>query len=201
MKKKRVEKLSVHDINKSSNVDISHSINKIKENEIKYTIIIVILFMMLFFVIGYVSLRLKTISFFDYSSNFNGAYVSLSSNVITLDEDDKMSDDLGLTLDGINLELNNTISEDYNYKIVFVEDEEMKNKCHCSSDLFNIEDIRYSIDGLNVKSFTKDNMLITTGYLGMGKKDKINLKIWLDKNSQSIGHFHGKIYFEKIEED
>ena len=44
-------------------------------------------------------------------------------------------------------------------------------------------------------------MLLTTGYLEMGKKDKINLKIWLDKNSQSSGHFHGRIFFEKIEED
>lgn len=201
MRKKKIEKLNIHDINKNNSKDISHTINKIKENEWKYMVILVAFFMTLFFVIGYVSLRVKTLSFFDYTSDFNGAYVSLSSNVITLDENDKMSDCMGLSSSGIDLVFQNTINEDFNYKIILVEDLDMKNKCGCSSEGFNIQDIRYSLNGSTVKSLSNQNMLLTTGYLEMGKKDKINLKIWLDKNSQSSGHFHGRIFFEKIEED
>ena len=39
------KKLSSNDINKNSSIQVSHSINKIKENELKYTIILVIIFM------------------------------------------------------------------------------------------------------------------------------------------------------------
>lgn len=201
MRKKKNEKLNIHDINKNNSKDISHTINKIKENEWKYMMILVLFFMTLFFVIGYVSLKIKTLSFFDYMSDFNGAYVSLSSNVITLDENDKMSDIMGLNSNGIDLVFQNTINEDYNYKIILIEDFDLKNRCGCSSEGFNISDIRYSLDESTVKNLSGQNMLLTTGYLEMGKKDKINLKIWLDKNSQSLGHFHGRIFFEKIEED
>ena len=201
MKKRKKEKLSINDINKNSGKNISHSINKIKENEKKYTIILVMFFMTLFLIIGYVSLRVKTFSLIDYSNDLSGAYVSLSSSVITLSEDDKISNNLGLVSDGIYLNLQNRIDNDYNYKIMLAEDDEIKNICGCSNELFNVEDIRYSIDGKTVKSISKNNMLITTGFLKMGGKDKINLKIWIDENSHSVGHFHGKIYFEKIEED
>ena len=201
MRKKKSEKFGVHDINKSSSKDISHTINKIKENETKYTIILVIFFMTLFFVIGYVSLRVKTISILDYSSDFNSAYVSLSSSVITLDDNDIMSDSMGLASNGINLSFHNTVSKDLNYKLILVEDDDMKRICGCSSDLFNIENIRYSIDGKTVKGISKDSMLLTTGFLEMGKNDNINIKIWLADNSLNSGHFHGRIYFEKIEEN
>lgn len=201
MKKKKAEKFSIHDINKSNSKELSHTISKIKENETKYTIILVVFFMTLFLVIGYVSLRIKTISLLDYSSDFNSAYVSLSSSVITLDDNDKMSDNMGLASSGINLSFHNSVNEDLNYKLILVEDDDMKKVCGCSSDLFNIENIRYSIDGKTVKSISKDSMLITTGFLEMGKNDNINIKIWLADNDQSSGHFHGRIYFEKIEED
>ena len=76
----------------------------------------------------------------------------------------------------------------------------MKRICGCSSESFDIDDIRYSIDGKIVKKISKESMLITTGFLEMGKTDNMNIKIWLDENSQSLGHFHGRVYFEKIDD-
>ena len=45
MRKKKIEKLNIHDINKNNSKDISHTINKIKENEWKYMVILVAFFM------------------------------------------------------------------------------------------------------------------------------------------------------------
>lgn len=199
-KKIRGVKLKKQDVNKNNGKDISHTISKIQDNERKYTIILVVFFMAIFFIIGFVSLRIRTSSFFEYSNNFNGAYLSLTSRVVFLDQSSKVDDSVGLLSDGENLVIYNTTNEDINYKIILVEDYDLEKECGCSNNSFNKNDIKFSIDGKNVRTFSSEEMVITTGFLEMGKKENINLKIWIDHNSMNIGHFHGKVLFEKIED-
>lgn len=198
-KKNKKDKLKVEDIEKNTSKDISHTIFKIKENERKYTVLLVVFFLLLFFVIGFISLRIKTKNFYELSDNLTGAYLSSSSRTIILDSDNKMSDGDGLLSSPYEIKINNTTKEAINYKVVFVEDSELKRKCGCTSEGFNISDIRYSLDGKTVSSFVGNEMIISTGYLDIGKSDTIDLRIWLDSNSQNNGHFHGEILFEKIE--
>ena len=49
--KKKKNKLKIEDVNRNSAKNVSHTINKIKSNERKYTIILVFIFMILFIVI------------------------------------------------------------------------------------------------------------------------------------------------------
>ena len=52
-KKIRGVKLKSDDINKNTGRDISHTISKIQANEKKYTIILVLVFMAIFFTISF----------------------------------------------------------------------------------------------------------------------------------------------------
>ena len=199
-KKIRGVKLKIQDVNKNTGKNISHTISKIQDNERKYTFILVIFFMLLFFVIGYLSLKAKNTNFFNYSNNINGAYLSLSSKVVFLGEKNKISDNNGLLSDGIDISFYNTTDEDINYKLILVDDTDLGILCGCKNEMFDKNYIRFSIDGVNVKRFFNNEMVITTGYLEMGKTANINLKMWQDINSLNTGHFHGKVIFEKMED-
>ena len=54
-----IKKLQKSDINKNSSSQVSHTIRKIKENEAKYTAVLVLVFMASFCVIGYFTLRVN----------------------------------------------------------------------------------------------------------------------------------------------
>ena len=78
MKKIRGVKLKAEDINKNTGKDISHTISKIQANERKYTIILIIFFVSLFFVVGYFSLRVNTDGLFNYQVNDEKKYNFIS---------------------------------------------------------------------------------------------------------------------------
>ena len=78
--------------------------------------------------------------------------------------------------------------------------QELKKICKCSSEGFKTSDIRFSIDGKNVKKFPEEENVITTGFLEAGKTDSIKIRIWLDSNSNYTGHFHGQFKFKEIED-
>lgn len=198
-KKIRQIKMKANDINKNTGRDITHTVNKIKANERKYTIILVIFFMTIFCFIGYISLRVKPIDLIEYSSSINNSYISSSSDIILLSEKDKKTDLEGLKSEEVEVVFKNATSNDINYKIIFVEDTEIKQICKCSSDEFNLKDIKFSIDGKKIKKFPEEENVITTGFLQAGKTDKIKIRIWIDSNSNYKGHFHGQFKFKEIE--
>ena len=199
-KKIRGVKIKASDINKNTGRDITHTVNKIKANERKYTIILVIFFMTIFCFVGYISLRIKPIELLDLSANSNSSYISSSSNVVVLSEKDKKIDSEGLKGEEVEVTFKNATIKDINYKIVFIEDTELKKICKCSSEGFKTSDIRFSIDGKNVKKLPEEENVITTGFLEAGKTDSIKIRIWLDSNSNYTGHFHGQFKFKEIED-
>ena len=102
----KLKKLSSNDINKNSSVQVSHSINKIKENELKYTIILVIIFMVVFAFAGYISLRVSN----DYINDkvFYNYNLAFSTNSVTLTNRNILSDENGLKSKGVNYTIKNS---------------------------------------------------------------------------------------------
>jgi preprotein translocase subunit SecG len=196
-KKIRGVKLKASDINRNNGKDISHTINKIKANERRYTIILVIVFIIIFLVIGYSALKSEVKKIYNNDSN-----LVIKSPLIKLSSGDVLSDEVGLKRENIKLKVSNNTGVDLNYRIVLKEDLDSKKKCGCDSNSFNIKNISYSLDGKTVRMFNNDLNVITTGMLKSYKTDNVNIKIWLNNIDNKDSHFHGKFIVEnmKIEE-
>ena len=77
------KKILQKDISRNSSIKITGTINKIKANERKYTICLVIIFMTLFTVIGYFTLKINVTKYDEYLKRGS---ITLYSKVVALDE-------------------------------------------------------------------------------------------------------------------
>ncbi len=199
-KKIRGVKLKVNDINKNTSKDISHTISKIQANERKYTFILAVVFLLIFCLIGFLSLRFNSEELVNYSDSISIASLSSSSKVVFLTNNNKLSDSAGLRSEACKINFFNNTMDDLNYKIVFVEDYDAKKKCGCFDSNFNLMDIKYSLDGKNIRSFSNNDGVITTGFLNPGQMDTIKLRIWISDKSINNGHIHGYFQIKKIDD-
>ena len=199
-KKIRGVKLKVNDINKNTSKDISHTISKIQANERKYTFILAVVFLLIFCLVGFLSLRFNSEELVNYSDSMNIASFSSSSKVVFLTDDNKLNDIDGLKSEVYNINFLNNTFDDLNYKIVFVEDYDTKTKCGCFDSSFSLMDIKYSLDGKNIRSFSSGDGVITTGFLSSGQMDTIKLRIWISDKSINSGHIHGYFQIKKIDD-
>ena len=190
--KREKKQLTKNDINRNSDKNISYSIKLMKKKERRYTFIFVILFLLLFSIIGYYSFKV------DYD-NFKGNYSFLNNYSLTLTSDDIMSDIDGIKKKGITIHYFNDSLEDSNYKIIYKKDVSFTKKCGCSDNTFNISDIRFSIDGISSNSFLNDEMIVTTKFIKANTMDSTNIKMWIDESIMSDSHYHGYFEYEKID--
>lgn len=193
---KKTTKLSAKDINKNTGANISYTINKIKANEKKYTSILVIIFMTLICVIAFLTFRINS----RYTNYLTDFHISDSSELIYLDESNKVNDIEGLKSRVYNISFSNLTDEELNYKIIYVEDNDSKIKCGCNYKELTKNDLKYSLDGKTIKKIQTDELVLTTGVLKRYESDNINIRLWIDENSDFIGHSHGYLTFEKIED-
>ena len=187
MAKKKVEHVN---INRNTSIEVSHTIRKIKENERKYTIILVIFFMLLIGIVGYNMLIIDSNNLYSdiKTASSNNSYVSLSSNDITLTNKNIMSDIDGLKSKKYLLSISNNTGKLKKYKIYFISNE--LDTCKCGNKVFNKSDIRYSIDE-EILSLKDD--LFVEGILKKNEKKNIVFNMWINDNI-SINeelHFHG----------
>ncbi len=184
-----------NEINKNSSIQLKHSISKIKANERKYTIILTTIFVALFTVIGYSTLKVDSSTLLN-NVNAKKIYrgISTSGRTITLTNDNIMNDVDGLNTENYVFKINNDSMNDYNYKIVLSEDEFATKQCECTNNIPK-ENIKYSLDGKTVKSFDNDDLIILRDFIEKGNKKTITLKIWLSNqtNNEIDNHMHAKI--------
>ena len=92
------KKLKQANINRNTSIEVSHTIKKIKENERKYTIILVIFFMIIIGIVGYNVLTIDNDELYSNikTASANSPYLSLSSTNITLTNKNIMSEKNGL---------------------------------------------------------------------------------------------------------
>ncbi len=184
------KKLKQANINRNTSIEVSHTIKKIKENERKYTIILVIFFMIIIGIVGYNVLTIDNDELYSNikTASANSPYLSLSSTNITLTNKNIMSEKNGLKSKKYAISIINNTDKVKQYKIYFVSDD--KDICTCGNKIFNKKSIRYSIDG-DVLSLDDD--LFIEGILRKNEKKDIVFSMWISdefKSNEEL-HFHG----------
>ncbi|MDY5874807.1 MAG: hypothetical protein SPJ74_01890 [Bacilli bacterium] len=203
--KKKKNKLKIENVNRNSSKNVSHTINKIKSNERKYTIILVFIFMILFIVICFFLFRVNGNKLYSSVDSARNEMLESSSRVITLTNDYILSDKVGLKTDKYVVTINNDIPEILNYKIKLVRDDIITSKCKCDTTSLLLNNIKYSLDGKNISTLVENNnkeIIITTGSLKSGENKKVNINLWIDENvsKDKEHHFHGYFKVERIED-
>jgi hypothetical protein len=198
----RRKKLNASDISKNSSIEVSHTIKKIKENEKKYTIMLVIFFMILFCLIGYFTLSFNAVYIdnYDYDALSNNQDVSSSGTLISLYGNDQVEDSIALNDDKYTYtySFSNNSKEEIKYQIVLEKDSSQIDKCGCSNSLLSYDSINYSINGKDVNTFSNDNLIIDSGVLDGEAKETLNIKLWVNSKGINNEHFHGHITLEKV---
>ena len=175
---------------------------ELKEHEKRYTIVLVILFIMVFIFIGYSVLSIDNKEVKTINKTVNYRYSSLSSSykVITLTDKNKLTDKEGLSSNKISIHVENTTDTKYDYKIVLKKDKSTTKSCGCEKNIEDYKYIKYSLDG-EVLKLDKD-MVIYKGSLKKDESKDIVLNIWLDKTLNINNyHYHGYFSIEKINQD
>lgn len=203
--KKKKNKLKIENVNRNSSKNVSHTINKIKSNERKYTVILVFIFMILFIVICFFLFRVNGNKLYSSVDSAKNEMLESSSRVITLTNDYILSDKVGLKTDKYVVTINNDIPEILNYKIKLVRDDIITSKCKCDTTSLLLNNIKYSLDGKNISTLVENNnkeIIITTGSLKSGENKKVNINLWIDENvaKDKEHHFHGYFKVERIED-
>ena len=186
------KKLKQADISKNSSIKISGVINKIKANERRYTISLAIIFMGIFIVIGFFTLKLNIKEYDDYLEK---GVLSLYSKVVVLQDDDKLSDEEGIKSESFYLNLYNGIEGTVRYRILLVKDETLTRTCGCEGEL-KPSDVKFSFSGDVVTFDSFDDMVIDSGILEKFENDKVEVKVWLSEEATT--HFHGRFVVDKI---
>lgn len=172
-------------------IEVPHFVKVIKDNEKKYTVILVIFFMIIMAIFGY---KLLTIDTNEYENikiaSSNDDYVSLNSSNITLTNKNIISNDLGISNDNYIIHISNNTDKIKKYKIYFVSDYD--NECSCGKKLFNKNDIRYSINNKDILTL-EDDLLFTEGILKKKESKDITFNMWISDNINKDEdlHYHG----------
>ena len=185
------KKLKQANINRNTSIEVSHTIKKIKENERKYTIILVIFFMIIIGIVGYNVLTIDNSELYSdikVASSTNN-YLSLSSNNIVLTNKDIISDENGLKNNRYSIHVANNTDRIQKYKVYFISD--YKDICKCNNKIFNKNSIHYSINKKDVLTLKDD--LFVEGILKKGEEETIEFNMWIseDKKIEEELHFHG----------
>ena len=154
-------------------------IEEIKIHDKRYTVILVVVFVLLIMYGCYYILSIDNKNITTNNINYRYSDISSSYQMITLtNEHQKYS-----------INIDNNTSEPIKYKVLLLEDTNTKKLCECSDKKFDLSTIKYSING-EIKSL-KDNVVLE-GSIAKNKSVSLNVSMWLEKND----HFHG--YFKII---
>ncbi len=192
------KKLKEKDINKNNFTEKKHTINKIKKQETKYTVFLVIFFMVLFSIIGYNILVFndKDLENIVLEKDETLENLTFTSPSITLNENDILDDDKGLEKKPYRLRIENNKSTKVKYTVFLEEDKFAQKTCGCNNN--NNYLLKYSLDKKNISIFNNDTPIIRE--IREKSKEEILITLWLDKNSSLTEnfHFHGHFVLKEI---
>ena len=188
------KKILQKDISRNSSIKITGTINKIKANERKYTICLVIIFMTLFTVIGYFTLKINVTKYDEYLKRGS---ITLYSKVVALDETQVLNNQDGLKTEDYSITIYNGIEKEVRYRILLRKDETLTNLCDCRDVEIQPNNLRISFDGDVVTYNSFDDIVIDTGVLSEYEDKTIKVKVWLSEDTNT--HFHGRFILERID--
>ena len=188
------KKILQKDISRNSSIKITGTINKIKANERKYTICLVIIFMALFTVVGYFTLKINVTKYDEYLKRGS---ITLYSKVVTLDEKQVLNDQDGLKTEDYLITIYNGIEKEVRYRVLLRKDETLTNLCDCRDVEIKPNNLRVSFDGDVVTYNSFDDIVIDTGVLSEYEDKTIKVKVWLNEDTNT--HFHGRFILERVD--
>ncbi len=199
-KKIRQVKLVEEDINKNSGKEISHTISKIKAHERLYTFVLVVIFMFTISITAFLGLKVDSYQLYDASYYYS--HFSMKGDSIKLSSKDVMSDVNGLVSKPRTLEYNNNTNKNINFIIRFSPDEKEIKKCGCENKIIDYHKIKYSLDGINIKTFTDDAMIISASMLEKNSNGTFSIRLWLDESLKNKDDcvYYGKFVLEELED-
>ena len=173
------------------------SLSKTKINEKKAITIIIILFIVIVFLGGYISFRFKDKYNNSYQTNTNKQTFTYSTELVTLTKDNIMSNENGLKSNSRIIRIYNNTNEDIKYKIILKEDDI---NCTCTEQIPKYL-IKYSLDGKIEKSLNEDNQILLNDKINKLSTKKIEVRLWIDESFKGDeDHYHGRFIIEKIED-
>ena len=187
------KKLKQADISRNSSIKISGVINKIKANERRYTISLVIIFMALFMVVGFFTLKLNIKKYDDYLEK---GVLSLYSKLVVLQEENILTDDVGLKSNSYYISVYNGIEKNVRYRILLKKDETLTSRCGCEGEL-KPSDLKFSFNDDVVTFDSFDDIVIDAGILEKFENKTVEVKVWLSEEAKT--HFHGRFIVERID--
>lgn len=203
--KKKDAKLKIQDIKKNSDIEVSHTISKIKleEKKIVFAMVLVILVLVALvvcFVFTAVSVeKIEGIKsgplYITFAENENGM-----SDIINFTEDDGEEDGDGAVIYTTEFTVSNYKGANSWYAVYLDDYEDMINYHDCSEKQFNKDDIYFSIDNSVPIMLSSVNYggryVITEGIVDSNNEVTHTLKVW--HMGYSENHFHGKIVVKFI---
>ncbi len=186
---------------KNSSNEISHTIKKMKEKEIKYTIILVSFFFILFCFIGYYTLKINESEMKHLKmKNLQEDTIALSGNLITLTNDNIIINNKKDRQIETELIIENNYHKTTTYQITFTKDEYMAKQCGCLKDDFPNSTIHYTINDSEEKECTSTSTIIEKGTITGNSKKTLFLKMWMTQSEflKQDSHFHGYFSIEEI---
>lgn len=187
------KKLKQADISRNSSIKISGVINKIKANERRYTISLVIIFMALFMVVGFFTLKLNVKKYDEYLEK---GVLSLYSKLVVLQEENILTDDDGLKSNSYYISVYNGIEKNVRYRILLKKDDTLTSRCGCEGEL-KPSDLKFSFNDDVVTFDSFDDIVIDAGMIEKFENKTIEVKVWLSEEAKT--HFHGRFIVERID--
>lgn len=209
-KKKEFEvKLSMADINKNSNIEVDHTIRKIKEKELRLTLMWTCIFLLIFivsaFTVGFSVVKLREYSNVESGNlviTFNEKSDNLD-NIITLDNNNILEYDDGLKSDAYKFSIKNNSKKKSKYKITLEDDLEMMFLDECDQMQFDKSKMYFSINnkiiGIVSDLYNGSEYVIYEDEISSGDTLDFEFRIWVDRSYINNGHYHGIIVVEEVE--
>ena len=209
-KKKESEiKLSMADINKNSNIEVDHTIRKIKEKELRLTLMWTCIFLLIFivsaFTVGFSVAKLREYANVESGNliiTFNEKSDNLD-NIVTLDNNSILEYDDGLKSVPYKFSIKNNSKKKSKYKITLEDDLEMMFLDECDQMQFDKSKMYFSInnDIIGIVSDLYNGSEYAVYEDEISSEDTLNFefRIWVDRSYINNGHYHGVINVEEVE--
>ena len=208
LKKKthRGTKLTQADIKKYSMNELDHVILKIKANEVKYTIISVLIILLVFFFVSYMifSSVQERIShnllkngnlYIEFQTRENGLGDII--DLVDVGTYDSSKD----VLDTYKVTITNDSIEERRYQVFIVDDVDMIEVDGCRDIFLDRSFLRYNInDGVEMSLSNDSEKNVIFGTLGGKKSVTYTIKVWVSDTYLENPHYHGKIVVKQVNE-
>ena len=99
------------------------------------------------------------------------------------------------------INISNMTTENENYAVKLVLNDEFIEKCNCNDKLLSIDKLRYSIGDGVTRTIDSNNMIITTGFIAREQVDTLKLSMWVEGiTEENEYYFYGKFEIVPIDE-